>query len=260
MPAGTTRPGRSTRDAGDELVSPASGWRGQVVGYGHWGHPVLVFPSEAGRAWDFGDNGMIEPLRWLLDAGRLKLYCVDSADAATWSDQSIPLEEPGPAARRLRALGARPGGPLRARRLRRADADHRHGLQPGRLPRRQHRAAARSRLPSRAVPVRLLRPGGVERLGRPRRRELLPQPDRVRRQSAAATTWTGCAGRCSSSSSSARGPGRSSRPARCRAPWPSPSCWRRRACSHELDVWGYDTPHDWSSWQRQVAHHLPRFC
>jgi esterase/lipase superfamily enzyme len=29
---------------------------------------------------------------------------------------------------------------------------------------------------------------------------------------------------------------------------------------HELDVWGYDVPHDWESWRRQLAHHLPRFC
>ncbi|TAM92181.1 MAG: esterase [Jatrophihabitans sp.] len=28
----------------------------------------------------------------------------------------------------------------------------------------------------------------------------------------------------------------------------------------ELDVWGYDVPHDWPSWRRQLAHHLPRFC
>jgi esterase/lipase superfamily enzyme len=28
----------------------------------------------------------------------------------------------------------------------------------------------------------------------------------------------------------------------------------------ELDVWGYDVPHDWPSWHRQLAHHLPRFC
>jgi esterase/lipase superfamily enzyme len=29
---------------------------------------------------------------------------------------------------------------------------------------------------------------------------------------------------------------------------------------HELDVWGHDMPHDWPSWQAQLAHHLPRFC
>ena len=29
---------------------------------------------------------------------------------------------------------------------------------------------------------------------------------------------------------------------------------------HELDLWGYDVPHDWPSWRAQIAHHLPRFC
>jgi esterase/lipase superfamily enzyme len=28
----------------------------------------------------------------------------------------------------------------------------------------------------------------------------------------------------------------------------------------ELDVWGYDIPHDWPSWCAQLRHHLPRFC
>ena len=29
---------------------------------------------------------------------------------------------------------------------------------------------------------------------------------------------------------------------------------------HELDLWGHDVPHDWPSWRAQFAHHLPRFC
>ena len=28
---------------------------------------------------------------------------------------------------------------------------------------------------------------------------------------------------------------------------------------HELDVWGHDSAHDWDWWQKQIAHHLPRF-
>ena len=28
---------------------------------------------------------------------------------------------------------------------------------------------------------------------------------------------------------------------------------------HELDLWGYDVPHDWPSWRAQLAHHLQRF-
>jgi esterase/lipase superfamily enzyme len=29
---------------------------------------------------------------------------------------------------------------------------------------------------------------------------------------------------------------------------------------HEMDLWGHDVPHDWTSWRAQLAHHLPRFC
>jgi esterase/lipase superfamily enzyme len=34
---------------------------------------------------------------------------------------------------------------------------------------------------------------------------------------------------------------------------------RRKGIRHELDVWGHDSAHDWPWWQRQLAHHLPRF-
>jgi len=75
-----------------ELVSDASGFHGQVVVHGHWGRPVLVFPSEGGSAWDYAEHGMVDAVRWLVDGGQVKLYCVDSADAFTWSDRSVPLK------------------------------------------------------------------------------------------------------------------------------------------------------------------------
>ena len=67
--------------------------RGTVIRYGHWGRPVLVFPSEAGRAWDFENNGMLDAVAPLLADGRIKLYAVDSFDHLTWSDNSLPTEE-----------------------------------------------------------------------------------------------------------------------------------------------------------------------
>ncbi|WP_022925715.1 esterase family protein [Serinicoccus marinus] len=67
--------------------------RGAVIRYGHWGRPVLVFPSEAGRAWDFENNGMLDAVAPLLADGRIKLYAVDSFDHLTWSDNSLPTEE-----------------------------------------------------------------------------------------------------------------------------------------------------------------------
>jgi esterase/lipase superfamily enzyme len=33
---------------------------------------------------------------------------------------------------------------------------------------------------------------------------------------------------------------------------------REKGIPHELDVWGSDTPHDWPSWGRMLAKHLPR--
>ena len=76
-----------------ELWSAALGAAGTLIRYGHWGRPVLVFPSERGRAWDFENNGMVDAVRGLIDEGRVKLYCVDSYDAASWSDHDLPLEE-----------------------------------------------------------------------------------------------------------------------------------------------------------------------
>jgi esterase/lipase superfamily enzyme len=64
-----------------------------VAAYGHWGRPVLAFPAEAGDARDWEHRGMVAAVGPLLEAGRIKLYCVDSNDADSWSNRSIPLEE-----------------------------------------------------------------------------------------------------------------------------------------------------------------------
>jgi esterase/lipase superfamily enzyme len=66
---------------------------GRIVQYGHWGRPVLVFPSEGGTAYEYADRGMVHALAPLIEAGRIKLYCVDSRDAETWSARHLPVEE-----------------------------------------------------------------------------------------------------------------------------------------------------------------------
>ncbi|MGH8775588.1 MAG: esterase family protein [Jiangellaceae bacterium] len=81
-----------TRRAVD-LWSPAIGAAGSVVAFGRWGRPVLVFPSEGGHATDFESNGMVDAVAYLLDEGRVKLYCVGSDDAQSWSNRDAPLEE-----------------------------------------------------------------------------------------------------------------------------------------------------------------------
>ena len=63
-----------------ELYSHAIGASGAVVVHGHWGRPVLAFPAEGGSAWDFEHQGMVGAIGGLLEAGRAKLYCVESFD------------------------------------------------------------------------------------------------------------------------------------------------------------------------------------
>ena len=74
-----------------DLWSPAIGAAGTVIAYGHWGRPVLVFPAEMGRAED--SESLIGAVTDLVDGGGVKLYCVDSYDAESWSNKHIPLEE-----------------------------------------------------------------------------------------------------------------------------------------------------------------------
>jgi esterase/lipase superfamily enzyme len=54
--------------------------------YGHFGKPVLVFPAQGGRFFDFENFGMVEALGGLIDAGRIKLFCVDSVDGQSWAN------------------------------------------------------------------------------------------------------------------------------------------------------------------------------
>jgi esterase/lipase superfamily enzyme len=53
--------------------------------YGHFGPPVLVFPSASGMAHEWERQGMIEALSDWLDAGRMKLYCVESNVSEAWT-------------------------------------------------------------------------------------------------------------------------------------------------------------------------------
>ena len=76
-----------------ELHSPAIGASGRVVAYGHWGRPLLAFPSEQGSATDWEERGMVGAIEGLLEAGRVKLYCVASYDSESWHAAALPLEE-----------------------------------------------------------------------------------------------------------------------------------------------------------------------
>lgn len=62
----------------------------EVNVYGTQGKPCVVFPSQNGRYFDFESFDMIEPCRPWLEAGKLRLFCVDSIDRETWSNREMP--------------------------------------------------------------------------------------------------------------------------------------------------------------------------
>lgn len=67
---------------------------GRTMEFETWGHagvPAIVFPCQGGRFWDYGEFGMVHALAPWLDAGRLRLYCVDSIDGESWASQSPDL-------------------------------------------------------------------------------------------------------------------------------------------------------------------------
>ena len=48
-----------------------------VVVYGHWGPPLLGFPTSAGDEWELEGQGMVGALGDFIDGGKIKLYTVD---------------------------------------------------------------------------------------------------------------------------------------------------------------------------------------
>ncbi len=64
-----------------------------MIVYGHWGRPVLAFPSQQGPAWQYEERGMVDAIGDLIEAGRVKLYAVDSYDSDSWYRDDLPLEE-----------------------------------------------------------------------------------------------------------------------------------------------------------------------
>ena len=69
----------------ERVHSPQLGRGVSLWSYGHWGPPLIAFPTAAGFAHEWEAQGMLEALAPLLDGGRLKLYCPESNVAEAWT-------------------------------------------------------------------------------------------------------------------------------------------------------------------------------
>jgi len=238
-----------------ELYSQAIGASGGVAAYGHYGRPVLAFPSEGGKAYNWQDNGMIDTLSDLLNGGRIKLYCVDSFDAMSWSNQSVPLEERAREHGRYESwildqvvpfiqhdtggeiittgisLGAFHAANFA---LKRADLFPLAICQSGVYDVSVVAGGERGDAAYFNNPFDSLAHAGGDHLDWLRSRASLLLVCGQGR-------WEDTTGALESTRAFA-------------------ALLERKGIHHELDLWGYDVAHDWPSWRAQLAHHLPRFC
>jgi esterase/lipase superfamily enzyme len=246
------------REHAVQLYSPAIGGAGTVVGYGHWGRPVLVFPAERGSAGDFAAGGMVGAVADLVEAGRVKLYCVDAFDGQSWANRELPLEE---RARRhggyeswildqvVPYIAEDSGGAPEVMTL---------GCSMG-----AYHALNFALKRADLFPLALCFSGNYDPAswhgwGERGDATYFNNPtDYVANLAGNHLDWL----RSRFSAVLVCGQGQ----------WEDTTgaldSTRRMAglladkgIRHELDLWGYDVPHDWPSWRAQLAHHLPRFC
>lgn len=61
--------------------------------YGHFGAPLLAFPTAAADFEEFERQGMVEALAPFIEGGIIKLITIDSINGVSWSDKSVSITE-----------------------------------------------------------------------------------------------------------------------------------------------------------------------
>lgn len=90
----------SEEKAGERWFSERLGMESSTVRWGHFGTPVLVFPTAGGDAEEIERMGLVDACGGLLAAGRVKLYSCDSVAGTAM------VQRWGQPAQRLRLLDA----------------------------------------------------------------------------------------------------------------------------------------------------------
>jgi esterase/lipase superfamily enzyme len=55
-----------------------------VLVYGHYGYPIVAFPTSGGDHREYEGQGMIEALGHHIDSGKVKFFCVSSVNNDSW--------------------------------------------------------------------------------------------------------------------------------------------------------------------------------
>lgn len=240
------------------LDLPGGGGALEVVRYGNWGRPVLLFPSEAGAAVDAAGNGMLSACAELIDQGRMSLFCVDSLDAYSWSDNTVPTEERARRHGRYHEWLVERAVPWIHAECGGAGELITTGVSLGAY-HAVHFALQRADLAPLAIGLSgNYDPTTWNGWGEVGDATYFANPAAyVRNMEGGHLDWI--RSRLSLLLVVGQGPFEISPTKSLPATLAFAETLREKGIRHELDVWGYDSAHDWPWWQRQLAHHLPRF-
>jgi esterase/lipase superfamily enzyme len=232
---------------------------GNLVAYGQWGRPLLVFPSEQGQAWDFENNGMIGAIADLIDGGRVKVYCIDSGDAYSWSDNNAPIEERARRHAQYEAWVVDQVVPWI-----RGDCGGDVEIATTGCSLGAYHAANFALKRADLFPLALCFSGNFDPTtwnawGEQGDATYFNNPMAyVANAEGDHLEWL--RSRVSLVLVVGRGAWEVSPTQSLPSTLAFADVLSRKGIRHDLDVWGYDVPHDWPSWQAQLRHHLPRFC
>jgi esterase/lipase superfamily enzyme len=56
--------------------------------FGHYGYPILVFPTSMGNEWEYEGFGMIDAMAPFIDAGRVKMFCISAVTGDSWNNKA----------------------------------------------------------------------------------------------------------------------------------------------------------------------------
>ena len=59
-----------------------------VAVFGHWGQPLLAFPTSPGDEWELQRHGLLDAVADFIDQGRVKVFCVGSNNHESFLNSS----------------------------------------------------------------------------------------------------------------------------------------------------------------------------
>lgn len=61
----------------------------EMLWFGNWGRPVIVFPTSGGRYWESEDFHLVDSLAERIDRGEIQVVSVDAINHVSWLDDGL---------------------------------------------------------------------------------------------------------------------------------------------------------------------------